>query len=133
SEPPASNLEVITLRESAENALKERDLGTAITCSLKLLARLSAQLRTDRSAYELFLPDASLDAERLSLDRLRQYADRNISSTLAETAIHWISLAANTHLRVATAKLAYNKDFTYKIAFESGRLRKIRCTEPAFS
>jgi hypothetical protein len=56
-----------------------------------------------------------------------------MSSTLAETAKHWISLAANTHMRVATAKLAYNKDFTYKIAFEGGRLRKIRDTETAFS
>jgi len=31
SDPPASDLEEITLRESAKNALKERDLGTAIT------------------------------------------------------------------------------------------------------
>jgi hypothetical protein len=34
---------------------------------------------------------------------------------------------------VATAKLAYNTDFTYKIAYDGGRLRKIRDTEPAFS
>ena len=133
SEPPASNLEEITLRESAKDALKEGNLATAITCALKLLARVSAQLRTDNSAYELFLHDTSLDSDRLSLDTLSRYTHKNTLSTLGETAKHWISLAANTHMRVATAKLAYNKDFTYKIAFDGGRLRKIGGTEPAFS
>jgi hypothetical protein len=133
SEPPASDLKEITLRESAKNALNERNLPSAVTSALKLLARVSAQLPTNHSAYELFLPDTSLDADRLSLDTLSQYGDKHMSSTLAETAKYWISLAANTHLRVATAKLAYNKDFTYKIAFDGGRLRKIRDTEPAFS
>jgi hypothetical protein len=133
SEPPASALEEITLRESAKNALKERDLAKAISCALKLLARVSAQLQTDHFAYKLFHPDTVLDEDRLSLDTLSRYSEKNGSATLVETAKHWISLAANTHMRVATAKLAYNKDFTYKIAYDGGRLRKIRDTEPAFS
>jgi hypothetical protein len=39
----------------------------------------------------------------------------------------------NTHLRVATAKLAYNDDYTYKLVYENGHLRKVREVEPAFS
>jgi hypothetical protein len=133
SEPPASDLEEIDLRASAKKALKEHNFATAITCAVKLLARIAAQLRTDCSAYELFHPDTHLDADRLSLDTLSKYAEKNTSATLVETAKYWISLAANTHMRVATAKLAYNKDFTYKIAYDGGRIRKIRDTEPAFS
>jgi hypothetical protein len=133
SDPPSSDFEEIKLRETAEKALKEQDLTVAITCAMKLLARVCAQLGINHSAYKEFSPDTVLDSERLSLDTLSRYSQRNNSSTLFEATQYWISIAANTHLRVATAKLAYNKDFTYKIAFDGGRLRKIRDTDPAFS
>ena len=83
SEPPASDLEEIDLRASAKKALKERNFATAITCAVKLLARIAAQLRTDCSAYELFHPDTHLDADRLSLDTLSKYAEKNTSATLS--------------------------------------------------
>ena len=133
SDAPTADFEEINLRTSANKALKEGDLGAALICALKLLARLSAQLGIDHSAYEIFRPDTSLDPQRLSLNDVSRFGEENKSLTVAEAAKYWISLAANTHLRVATAKLAYNKDFTYKIVFEGGRLRKIKDTEPTFS
>jgi hypothetical protein len=131
TEPPATNLTEVGLRELTERAIREDDSTKVLTCAFNLLARVAAHLNGNRSAYASFLPDTPVDPKRVGLDHLIMFLQRDESIT--ESVQHWISLAANTHLRVATAKLAYNRDFTYKIAFENGVLRKIDDTLPAFS
>jgi len=130
---PTQHLEEIALRSKAKEALQVGDLGAAVAYALRLLARIAARLRRNPSCYGSFLPDTPIDSHRLGLNHLTTYLERQASLPLAQVAQYWLSLAASTHMRVATAKLAYNKDFTYKIAFENGALRKVMDTEPAFS
>jgi hypothetical protein len=106
----------------------------ALVSAVTLIARILARLGGDRRPYEsLALDELSLDPRRVRLDDGLRYVEQNPSPRVRQVLLDLGRLVVNTHLRVATAKLAYNDDFTYKLVYERGQLRKVRETEAAFS
>jgi hypothetical protein len=133
-DPDSDAYDEARLRQAAWDTLAGGNHQEALTASLKLVARVSARVTPGVDAYGPFTQDSmSVDSTRLSLNDLSRYIRDNRSQEMGQVTSDLVRLVVNTHLRVATAKLAFNNDFTYKLVFETGILRKVREVEPAFS
>jgi hypothetical protein len=122
------------LRQSAAEAMAEGRRADALRDSMRILARLAGQIEADSGICVRFQNvGLRLGEDRIGLNDLARYVRNNRSSTVKQFVIDIVRLVVNSHLRIATAKLVYNHDFTFKLAFEGGILRKIREVEPTFS
>jgi hypothetical protein len=135
-DPEGDENEERRLRETAVNSLGEKR-GVAILDAIKLLCRIQTRLQgigADRSPYWSFSTDGtSIEQNRFGLSHLVRWFDDNTSVTIQMAAEDLARLALNTHLRVATAKVAFNRDFRFKVYPDNGELRWVRDVEPAFS
>lgn len=132
-DPASDSWEEESLREHARIAFYERDFRKALQTSLKLLARIYSRL-PQGDPYALFISGRlELDNDRYGLRDLQRFIDKHRASPVSVALSELLVTALNLHLRVATAKLAYNNDFTYKFVCEGDRLRKIQTVDPALS
>ena len=123
-----------TLRASANKALRAGRLSEALQYGVKLVARLFARLSASTEPYDGFTKSKlDIDYQRFGLANIQRFMNRARDSSVASSVSELVTEIINIHLRVATAKLAYNNDFTYKLVFDNGRLRKVRTVEPAIS
>jgi len=122
------------LRRSAETAMAEGRRANALRDSLRLLARLAGQIEADLEICARFQKlGLRLGADRIGLADLARYVKNSHSSTVKQFVTDIVKIVVNSHLRIATAKLVHNEDFTFKLVFEGGILRKVREVEPTFS
>ena len=133
-DPVADKFEEGVLRRAAAGAMAQGRHGDALRESLKLIARLAARIDGTPELRVLFNEvGLRMDEARIGLDGLLRFVKNNRSSKIKHFAIEIVKLVVNTHLRIATAKLAHNNDYTFKLVFEGGILRKVREVEPTFS
>jgi hypothetical protein len=122
------------LRQWAGEAMREGRLADALCGSLRLLARVAGQIESDPEICVRFQKvGLRLGEDRIGLADLARYVMKSRNSTVKQFAIDIVKLVVNSHLRIATAKLVHNDDFTFKLVFEGGVLRKIKEVEPTFS
>lgn len=122
-----------TLRDAIESELWV-NRGNALKLTMSLLARLAARVAGGGNPYVKFVEDGMfLERGRLSLLDLAATAETSMSLTCRDLLINLTRTVLNTHLKVACAKLVYNRIYTYKVAYQSGRLTKVAATWPAFS
>ena len=113
------------LRKSAAEALKKGEIAVALECAFKLVGRITTRLPRDADPYAQFLNEQmDVDEQRFGLRDIQRFMTRHANSSLGDALSELITTVINVHLRVATAKLAYNGDFTFKLLYDNGRLRK---------
>jgi hypothetical protein len=121
-----------SLRKAARGSFYDSDFAGALHSALKLIVRIFARL-PENPYLDFTNANMPIDKERFGLPDLQQFVIKHQSGTVMSALRELITTSVNLHLRVATAKLAYNNDFTYKLVYESGRLRKVQKVDPAFS
>jgi hypothetical protein len=103
-----------SLRKSARESFYDSDFAAALHSALKLIVRIYARL--PQNPYAPFTnTNMAVDKERFGLVDLQEFVIKHKSGTVVAALRELIITSVNLHLRVATAKLAYNNDFTYKL------------------
>lgn len=122
-----------SLRDSIEGSLADQP-GKALATTIHLLARLSARVMGRGNPYAGLVEEGMFfEKGRLSLLDLTTLAETKAEGTCRELLVSLVRTVLATHLRVACAKLTRNRIYTYKVAYQNGRLTKVEATWPAFS
>jgi hypothetical protein len=132
-DPASDSWEEETLRETARSAFYERHFANAIQTSFKLLMRIYSRLPHADPYAQFSSGKLEIDNDRYGLRDLQIFVEKHKASAARDALNELLITVLNLHLRVATAKLAYNYDFTYKFVREGDRLRKIQSVDPALS
>lgn len=133
AEDPEDEFDEASLRERIAESLED-ERGEALASTIRLLARLSARVRGVGNPYAKFVEEGLfLEKGRLSLIDLAALAETRGADTCREVMISLARTVLATHLRVACGKLTQNRIYTYKVAYQGGRLTKVQGTWPIFS
>ncbi len=130
----AGEVNEVEQRDSILDATRAGKEPDAIRLAIAMLARVFARIEHDNGPYSpLGDVERQIERRRFNLEALRRLFDDFQDSTVAILIHRLMRLAVNTHLEVASAKLAYTGIYSYKVVRQDGVYCKVEDLEPGLS